>query len=286
MSMERKRVIYIIGSGRSGTTLLEIILGNSHSMFNVGELNRYPYRDGIAKDREPGSLPYQFWDKIKSEISKKYSLPRQNELHKKFEYHVGFLKYLFMSLPKDYAEYQNFIYDLYALIFDKIKQPIITDSSKYPGRAMNLPYILPYEVSYIYIKRDPINVVKSFAKKDVEQSSKGWIGANLYYLVSNTFCTVALKKLSKKHKTSTIKYEELIENPIKVLHQIEKELQVDLQDVIQKIESNTLLNVSPYLFDANRIRLQKNLKISNNSKATNLSALDKITKLVHYPLYH
>lgn len=286
--MDKKRIIYIIGAGRSGTTLLEIILGNGHNIFNAGELNRYPYRDGVARDREPESLSYQFWDEIRSELIKKHDLAKQEKLHKQFEYHVGFVKY-FLKAPykkEEYREYQEFIYDFYKLIFNKINQPIITDSSKYPGRAMNLPKTLPYEISYIYIKRDPVNVVKSFAKKDVEQSTKGWLSANLYYFIANFLCTIALKKLRKRHKTSIIKYEELIEEPSKVLKQVETELTINLQDVIQKIQENKLLDICPYIFDANRIRFQTNIKIRKSSKENNLNFLDKLARLVHYPLYH
>ena len=43
-------IIYIIGSGRSGTTLLDILLGNGNNIFSAGELNRFTKRNGIPHD--------------------------------------------------------------------------------------------------------------------------------------------------------------------------------------------------------------------------------------------
>ena len=38
--MNRPKVIYIMGCGRSGTTILDIILGNHLGFLSLGELNR------------------------------------------------------------------------------------------------------------------------------------------------------------------------------------------------------------------------------------------------------
>ena len=37
--MNRPKVIYIMGCGRSGTTILDIILGNHSGFLSLGELN-------------------------------------------------------------------------------------------------------------------------------------------------------------------------------------------------------------------------------------------------------
>ncbi len=63
--MRKFKIIYIIGAGRSGTTLLDIILGNEDSFFSSGELNRYLKREGIphcARDKHV-SL---FWEEVAS----------------------------------------------------------------------------------------------------------------------------------------------------------------------------------------------------------------------------
>ena len=47
MEETQKKIIFIMGAGRSGTTILDIALGNADGVFSCGELNRYPVRKGI-----------------------------------------------------------------------------------------------------------------------------------------------------------------------------------------------------------------------------------------------
>ena len=49
--MKNKTLIYIIGAGRSGTTLLDIVLGNNENTISLGEINRYYKRNGIPPKR-------------------------------------------------------------------------------------------------------------------------------------------------------------------------------------------------------------------------------------------
>ena len=286
--IKNKKIIYIIGAGRSGTTLLEIILGNAENIFNTGELNRYAYRRGLAVEREPGTPAYQFWEKIRNKLSNKYDLQEQEKLHEQFEYHASFFKKMIGIKPDkvQYEKYKNFLSDLYEVIFSEIESPCITDSSKYPGRAMNLSGSVPYDICYIYIKRDPVNVVHSFAKKDVEQISKGWLFANLYYFIVNTLCKIAVSKLKRRHKVSVIKYEEMILNPMETISLVEEDLQLDLSKIKEKLIADEYFIVNPYLFDANRIRLKTTLKVQKPKAKQTLSFSDHATKLVnmiHYP---
>ena len=62
--MNNKKIIYIMGAGRSGTTLLDIVLGNQNTMFSCGEINRFAIRNGnppLVKDQ----IKLKFWRKIK-----------------------------------------------------------------------------------------------------------------------------------------------------------------------------------------------------------------------------
>ena len=61
--METK-IIYILGSGRSGTTLLDILLGNEPSFFSAGELNRIPKLDFHPHDPRD-ELVLKFWEEVK-----------------------------------------------------------------------------------------------------------------------------------------------------------------------------------------------------------------------------
>lgn len=283
--MQHQKIIYLIGAGRSGTTLLEIILGNGKGIFNCGELNRFPEYDGLPKLREDGDPKYDFWKNIKGKLLRKHDLNHQTQYHKEFEYHGGFFKTFFSGKnSKNREDYYSFLKEQYLTIFDSIQEKIITDSSKYPLRGFHLSQALPYEISYIYIKRDPAAVVRSFGKGDVEQSAKHWILANAYYFFVNFLCSITTRKLRKKYRVVEIKYEDLLEKPEQTLDFIQESIDIDLSDAIQKIKNNESLNVG-FLFDGNRIRLNDTIKLKRNRSKPELTSVDKFSRALNFMLY-
>jgi hypothetical protein len=280
------KIIYLIGAGRSGTTLLDIIIGNNDNITSCGELNRYLNRGGLPPKCETTSDCYVFWKKIKERLN--YTddqLKNLDKVSKVFEYHKGFFKKLIgISTTKNLAQYKQFHTQLFEAILAETPNTILVDSSKYPGRASMLSEILPYEISYVYIKRNPVSVVRSFAKRDVAQPSKNWLAANLYYFTVNILCTLAVYQLKKRHKTTTITYEELVNNPISTLSQIESDLELNFSQVIDKAKKGDMLRVGN-LIEGNRIRLKKEIRITATEKVEPLNFLEQIVHLIQFPLY-
>ncbi|MEZ4826295.1 MAG: sulfotransferase [Bacteroidia bacterium] len=283
----RKKIIYIIGAGRSGTTLLDVALGNASDVFSCGELNRYPVRDGIPTGFQNAPERLVFWSRFTETFSKKYNLKRQAVLHDEFEYHKGLVKRLLGSSRKEkYAEYQQFLRDFYACLFDSIEKSVVVDSSKYPGRALGISDALDYDIDYIYIKRDPINVVESFAKTDVYLPPKGWLQANVYYFLVNSLCKIAISRLKKKHKVLEVRYEDFIESPEKVMAVIQRELSVDLSEAITKIQNDEYLQVGE-LFEGNSMRIDPQIRLRRSKQKEHRKNLrNSVTRLLNYPIYN
>ena len=61
-----------MGSARSGTTLLDIVLGNAENIFSSGELNRFTRRNGRPPQREDEDPTFIFWDHFKTRLPGKY----------------------------------------------------------------------------------------------------------------------------------------------------------------------------------------------------------------------
>ena len=262
--MRGKQILYVMGAGRSGTTIADIILGNQSGFFSCGELNRFPVRRGV-----PPLIKGKrklFWNEFKNklvniltekeglEISKEYVV-----VSDKFEYHIGYLKSLFYRNKKEYAIYKSYIYNFFNTLFSMIDAETIIDSSKYPGRLYQL-VSLGFHIKVIYLIREPSMVVQSFEKKNLEQPSKHWLIATIYYFVVNLLCSFTLLLLRKKIKFVKVRYEDLINKPVDVLRKIELSLELNLEHLITKIKSGKMLTVG-YLFDGNRIRVQKKINI-------------------------
>ncbi|MDX2246611.1 MAG: sulfotransferase [Bacteroidia bacterium] len=285
--MNRKKIIYIIGAGRSGTTLLDVALGNAGNVFSCGELNRYPVREGIPTGFQNAPERLAFWSHFTENFQKNHDLKKQAILHDEFEYHKGLVKRLLGSSRKaKYEEYQQFLRDFYTKLFDSIEESVVVDSSKYPGRALGISDALPYEIDYIYIKRDPVSVVESFAKTDVYLPPKGWLQANVYYFLVNTLCKIVIGKLKRKHKVLEIKYEDFIESPEKVMEVIQQKLKIDLTTAIKKIKNDEYLKVGE-LFEGNSMRIDPQIKLKRSKqKAHRKNLRNSVTRLLNYSIYN
>lgn len=289
---KKKKIIYIMGLGRSGTTLLDIVLGNGKDIHSSGEVNRYPLRQGIRRNTPPESSRLQLWDQLMSQLAvdpRFLNFEHMQKLHWRFEYHLGYIRDRIFGLPKstDLDEYHAYLNTFYEALFRVSDSQTIVDSSKYPGRAWHLSLALPkeqYEVCYLYVKRDPVSVVHSFQKKDIEQSSKNWFNANLVYFVVNHICQNSCKLLEQKHRISQVTYEALLEDPVHWLRSVEKLLDIDLEPAVMKIEQNIPLEVGN-LFDGNRIRHQDQIKIQPLPSPKNEKLLDRLTKMLNRNLY-
>lgn len=281
----KQRIIYVMGAGRSGTTLLDIILGNAEGVASCGELNRYPKRGGIPTGFPENSPRLNFWKKFTQNFNYRNSLKEFQQLSLQYEYHSSFIKFLLGKKSKsEYENYASILKKFYAQLFDSRSESTLIESSKYPGRAWQLAQFLPYEISYIYIRRNPVGVVNSFAKKGIPLPPKAYFPANLYYLTVNLLCQYMARKLRKKHTVVTISFEELIQQPKKVLSDLGKQLHLDLTIPIQKIEQNEALEVGD-LFEGNNIRLKPQVKFRKYLPNYPLTIANRFTFLLNGWLY-
>jgi hypothetical protein len=257
MILANKTVIYILGAGRSGTTLLDIVLGNQDGIFSCGELNRFASCDGVSPLQREG-VKKKFWRDVKQRLVAKFAknnLSLESSLCKKYEYHTSFLFSLIFKKNKDFEKYNDYNRRLYSAIFESIKEEIIIDSSKYPGRLYYL-YKTGVNVKVIYLKRSLNSVVNSFQKKNIEQPSKSIFFSIIYYYTVNFLCKFALLLLSSKLKFVNVDFENFIADKAKTIDKISTAIDVDLKDLILLDEFKV-----GNLFDGNRIRLKKKIII-------------------------
>ena len=278
-----------MGAGRSGTTLLDIILGNAGDTISLGEINRFFKRGGVPPKRETTDKKYIFWKQIREDFEKDYGkafeYPGLNKIVHANEYHAAFLKALSGILNKTY---KLILQKQYAVLLRNCSEAILIESSKYPLRAYNLMRQLDreeVEIKFVYLKKDPVSVVQSFRKKNVEQPSKGLLAANIYYFLVNTLCMIVMR-LIKAHKFAgvSLKYEDLLSDPLSALTKIENTLGINMQAPKDLIRDGRELKTG-FLFDGNRIRLLKTLTLrkENSSNNTNFDAL--FTRVFNYIIY-
>ena len=280
----RKKIIYVIGSGRSGTTLLDILLGNQDGVFSGGELTRYALRHGVPTGFDDQPERTAFWRSFTADFATSLDFDHTESLINDFEYYnlKGGL-----PQPQRVAEYRRFWQSFFGTLFARIDERIVVDSSKYPKRALQLSASLhsaEYELCYIYIKRDPIGVVKSFAKTDVYIPPKNWLSANVYYFLSNLACRWAVHRLRKKHSVVAIKYEQLVSDPQGVLRQIGETVGVDFSGLRQKVRNEEALVVGD-LFEGNSMRVKQQIKLRRETTDYPTTFINTFTRIFNLPIY-
>lgn len=281
-----KTLIYIIGAGRSGTTLLDIMLGNNSDTLSLGEINRFFLRQGEPPKREKLSKVSMFWSTFKHQfdLNHRRDYDYLNNVFKKHEYHTNLYKSVTQNSDPEYVGLLRLQYDI---LYSLTEENTFVESSKYPVRALNLSNYLnkdKFTVKYIYLQKDPVSVVNSFQKKDLEQPSKGYLSANLYYLVINLICNISIIFLKKRgHKVSKITYEALTEDTESTLNKIQKDLDIDLTSLVDKTNKKEKLKTG-YLFDGNRIRLQESITL-RKPKKTKKDIKYYFTRIINLLIY-
>ena len=251
--MNKPLVVYIMGCGRSGTTILDIILGSHSGFLSVGELNNFKEAwlkkkicsCGVSvQECEIGkNIGNLFLNKLDLY---RYNIERQRSLGKHF---------FNLYDPQKLQVYNFYIYT----IFNKIKKTsfarVIIDSSKSVGRAFALLKNDMIKVKVIHLIRDPRGVCYSFQKKNIITPEKNVFVFLLYWNIINLLGSLVGLLYGKKY-VLRIKYEDIVSNYNKTLDQLAVFLEEDLTDLKKKLKESMPLDKG-HISSGNRIRTQK-----------------------------
>ena len=173
----KKQVVFIMGSGHCGSTLLTLMLGSHPDCFGLGELNSLPIHYkmglplcGICKEK------CSFWDELNPKELKSLTAVLGN---------TRLNKYVPLKLEKTIRKIlrQDQVFKPYSYLFSKLKENILIDSSK------GLPWIKQkinatefssgdLEGYLIHLVRDGRAVVSSYLRRfkslTVETCAEGW----------------------------------------------------------------------------------------------------------------
>ncbi len=257
-----EKVVYILGTARSGTTLLDVILGNAETTFSCGEVIKFPLLQAVPHGFDEGTDNYAFWKRVEQRYFDIGGLPHGDALQLScdIESHSRFLRTIRGIASPKRKQYASYIKALFTAIHQESGAQTLIDSSKYPARALALHEILGERVSFIYLTRSRKDIVRSFAKKNVEQPSKGWVNANLYYFVITAFCKMAVAKIGKGNVVCCT-LDAFQNDPAALLTRIEETTGVSMAHPKELLEKGKQFEVG-HLFEGNRIRLQQYVRLN------------------------
>jgi len=214
----QKKVVFIIGCGHSGSTLLDLILGSHSQAFSLGELR---YIGSLLPADAADSAATRICD-ICEDICDFWNRKANIRLLKLYYSRQTYLQRALGRLAL-------YMYNPYRLLFDWSGKSILIDSSKAPGwimRQLSVRHtwgnIEPY---LLFICRDGRAVVNSFLRKyperNIADKTKEWL--------------TQINKMKKYYadfpeaRRMRVHYEELATHPREVSEQICHLLDIDFE---------------------------------------------------------
>lgn len=226
---DRVTVLYVCGMPRSGSTLLDLMLGQFVDHCDVGELF-YLWQSGVERnfrcacgehfDRCPfwgevGRLAYGGWSNI--DVQQVRALQRRVDATSKVPLILG--AGVAAGFRQDLERYTELITKLYRAIADVSGAKVVVDSTKRPSLAYILARAPQIDLRLVHVLRDPRGVAYSWSQL-VElpegTSTKGRMNQRSARLTARRWVTVnaMISSLARSGVPRVVvRYEDLVRDP-------------------------------------------------------------------------
>ncbi len=249
--MNRHKLIYITGTGHSGSTLLDMIMGSSDEVLSLGELSFYNlYKENITYKESTGKYQCtcgknfkkcRFWSRVSSSIKIKKFYSIWEEIQIIIGIFIPWIKIKKVTddtdtLIKELKGHEMFDY--------------VLDSSKDLRRLFILMENPKLDVYPVVIMRRAEAVAHSYSRNGRIQKSKNYYIMLLQWILTHFL----IKKIVKNKKYTLIDYEYFCRHPKKYIQEINKKLDIciDEKDYLKRLNSKTYHNI-----DGNIMRFKK-----------------------------
>ena len=226
------KVLYILGWGRSGSTLLDMLLGEQKGFHSTGELHAVWQRGLIEKGACGCGRPVpecQFWCEVLSVGFQELPDPEKVVRVQREEFSMRrFRRVLAWDGPKgrtDRRFYSKMTESLYHAIGAVSDSRVVVDSSKLPSYALLPGRIAGVSPYFIHLVRDPRAV--SYSWKRIKERPEdaptgkgdgryGSLGSTIRWLAWNKAAEI-VKAQYDQARSLTVRYEDLVSHPESVL---------------------------------------------------------------------
>jgi hypothetical protein len=248
--------LYVVGRGHSGSTILDIIFGNSASTVSVGELCILGSR-GVLDGRSVCGcrrklLECPFWVKVRETFTAAGGGDWAKAMRAIYEH--GNVRRFWHTWraspgapPPDLAALFRTICTLEQAITSTAGKPHLFDSNKEPTRAL---FLLKYhpQAGVIHLIRDPRGIVRSHYWRVA--GGKGFLflrhrfkalrSGSFFLVLAAASWTVGnllgeLVRRSAPGRVMQLRYEDLRDDPVAAIHQIGTFFGLPIEDVAEKL---------------------------------------------------
>jgi len=240
-------VLYIAGAGRSGSTLLEIILGNLPGFFSVGEIRFFWQNLGIPDLRCGCGTALDacpVWQAVREGLSHRLDPDDQRhlaELARRFD-RSRHLPWIAAGLPAHLAEYRKLAEATAHLYREAARVSgcrVLVDSSKVPSHLdLLLRQNRALDVRVLHLVRDGRAVAYSWSRRQKRELARrrddarlprhSLVQALVTWVVENAFARWIGRRASAY---TLVRYEDLVAAPAATLSRALGEVGLDAPDL-------------------------------------------------------
>ena len=223
MKEKKIKVIYISGLGRSGSTLLDLIISTSDKVFSIGEayrLKSYLDREYDCSCGDKMEL-CSFWSKLYQKL-RTFSI--KNRVSTRNYFKIAYS--LYNPFYTEKFQFKSDNEDLFSLIKKNAptETEYILDSSKELGRLIELNEDKSIEVYNINVIRDGQGAANSFNTRTSQAKGKSYFISIFKWILMNALINKYLKKANVR--SLAISYNLFCKDPAKYLNQINQFLKI------------------------------------------------------------
>jgi hypothetical protein len=230
------KVLYITGWGRSGSTILDNILGQLDGFYSVGEL-RFIWERGLIENRLCGNgVPFRESEVWRSILDEAFGGFDKIDPHEMAQLHNSCISIrrlplviasgrLFLAKPAP-ADYLETLSRLYRAVRHVSRCRVIVDSSKYPLYAHLLSLVPSIDLYILHLVRDPRGVAYSWLRRKPQpDKGEGQIlsrhnpfKSSLQWGLQNS----AASRLRWRHpdRYMLLRYEDFMQNPLEAVRRV------------------------------------------------------------------
>ncbi|HZJ47944.1 MAG TPA: sulfotransferase [Acidimicrobiia bacterium] len=285
------KVLYIAGWGRSGSTIIDNILGEIDGFFSGGEIH-YLWERGLIEGRSCGcGLPLgecEMWSQVLALLgSKGIGADSASEIVRWQEQCVR-IRHTF-GLARSRARRRDGVLEAYARVLGEVYSAVrqvtgarvIIDSSKRPSDGAMLRLVPGVSPSYVHLVRDPRAVSYSWRRRKAHLDRAAAAEMRQHNVVGSTaswtLWNLAIETLRRRHDSSgsmLLRYEDFIVRPRATIEAIvelvgEDPAQLPFEDdATVRLSGNHTISGNPSRFSTGQVALRADDEWMSNQSPT------------------
>lgn len=286
----RTKVLYIVGSGRSGTTVLNSVLGARCGVEAPGELCNLVsdgWLRGLYCSCGVRAPECRYWSAVRgrwADGAGVTALEDYSRLQQRYESISSMARTRLgrRLRTRSFQRYQGYTESLFAAVAVTASCEAVVDASKSPGRASALALLPGLDLRVIHLVRDPRGVAWSLKKAydrdekmGVQKEIRGRavVRTAVYWLIVNKLSDRLVRTLGSG-AAIRVRYEDLISRPGETLKRIGALSGLDFSETIEALERDTTFAME-HVIAGNRVRMQGRFRLRlDESWKTGLSGAD------------